>query len=45
MKKRIQVRGHYKCKEMPVILVYRVVDRKRIIRKMEGLEGGEALGC
>jgi hypothetical protein len=31
------------CKEMPVILVSRVVDKKRIIGKMEG-PGGEALG-
>jgi hypothetical protein len=32
------------CKEIPVILVNRVVDKKRIIGKMEGLEGGEAQG-
>jgi hypothetical protein len=32
------------CKEMPVIPVNRVVDQKRIIGKMEGLGGGEALG-
>jgi hypothetical protein len=25
------------CKEMPAILVYRVVDTKRILEKMEGL--------
>jgi hypothetical protein len=31
----------YSCKEMPVIPVDIVVDRKRIIRKMEG-RGGEA---
>jgi hypothetical protein len=30
------------CKEMPVIPVDRVVDKKRIIGKMEGLGGGEA---
>jgi hypothetical protein len=30
------------CKEMPVIPVNRAVDPKRIIRKMEGLGGGEA---
>jgi hypothetical protein len=30
------------CKEMPVILVYRAVDKKRIIGKMEGQGGGEA---
>jgi hypothetical protein len=29
---------------MPVILVDRVVDKKRIIRKMEGRGGGEAYG-
>jgi hypothetical protein len=28
------------CKEMPVILVDRVVDKKRIIGKMEGQGGG-----
>jgi hypothetical protein len=27
------------CKEMPVIPVNRVVDKKRIIRKMEGRGG------
>jgi hypothetical protein len=32
------------CKEMPVILVNRVVDPKRIIKKMEGQGGGEAQG-
>jgi hypothetical protein len=31
------------CKEMPVIPVDRVVDKKRIIQKMEG-RGGEAQG-
>jgi hypothetical protein len=31
-------------KEMPVILVDRVVDKKRIIGKMEGRGGGEAQG-
>jgi hypothetical protein len=37
-----EVRGHCMCKEMPVIPVNRMVDMKRIIRKMEGWEGGEA---
>jgi hypothetical protein len=32
------------CKEMPVIPVDRVADKKRIIRKMEGRGGGEAQG-
>jgi hypothetical protein len=32
------------CKEMPVMLVNRVVDRKIIIRKMESHSGGEAQG-
>jgi hypothetical protein len=33
------------CKEMPVILVNKVVDPKRIIgKKMEGQGGGEAQG-
>jgi hypothetical protein len=32
------------CKEMPVIPVNRVVDPKRIIRKMEGRGGVEAQG-
>jgi hypothetical protein len=32
------------CKEMPVIPVNKVVDPKRIIRKMEGRGGGEAQG-
>jgi hypothetical protein len=32
------------CKEMPVIPVDRVVDKKRIIRKIEGRVGGEAQG-
>jgi hypothetical protein len=32
------------CKEMPVILVNKVVDPKRIIGKMEGRGGGEAQG-
>jgi hypothetical protein len=32
------------CKEMPVILVNKVVDPKRIIRKMEGQGGGQAQG-
>jgi hypothetical protein len=31
-------------KEMPVILVNRVVDKKRIIGKMEGQGGGEVQG-
>jgi hypothetical protein len=30
------VRGHWMCKEMPVIPVNRVVDKKRIIGKNEG---------
>jgi hypothetical protein len=30
------------CKELRVILVNKVVDPKRIIRKMEGQGGGEA---
>jgi hypothetical protein len=32
------------CKEMPVIPVNRVEDKKRIIEKMEGRGGGEAQG-
>jgi hypothetical protein len=32
------------CKEMLVIPVDRVIDKKRIILKMEGQGGGEALG-
>jgi hypothetical protein len=32
------------CKEMPVIPINRVVDPKRIIKKMEGQGGGEAQG-
>jgi hypothetical protein len=32
------------CEEMAVILVDRVVDKKRIIGKMEGQGGGEAQG-
>jgi hypothetical protein len=32
------------CKETPLIPVYKVVDRKRIIGKMEGRGGGEAQG-
>jgi hypothetical protein len=32
------------CKEEPVIPVDRVVDKKRIIQKMEGPGGGEAQG-
>jgi hypothetical protein len=32
------------CKEMPVIPVNRVVDKKRIIGKMEGQGGGDAKG-
>jgi hypothetical protein len=32
------------CKKMPVILVNRVVDPKRIIGKMEGQGGGKAQG-
>jgi hypothetical protein len=32
------------CKEMPVIPVNRLVDKKRIIRKMDGRGGGEAQG-
>jgi hypothetical protein len=31
------------CKEKPVILVYKAVDKKSIIGKMEG-RGGEAQG-
>jgi hypothetical protein len=32
------------CKELPVILVNKVVNPKRIIKKMEGRGGGEAQG-
>jgi hypothetical protein len=32
------------CKEMPVILVNRAVDTKRIIGKLEGRGGGKAQG-
>jgi hypothetical protein len=32
------------CKELPVILVNKVVGPKRIIGKMEGQGGGEAQG-
>jgi hypothetical protein len=32
------------CEEMPVIPVNRVVETKRIIRKLEGRGGGEAQG-
>jgi hypothetical protein len=32
------------CKELPVIPVIRVVDKKRIIGKMEGQGGGKAQG-
>jgi hypothetical protein len=32
------------CKEMPVIPVSKVVDPKRIIKKMEGRREGEAQG-
>jgi hypothetical protein len=32
------------CKELPVVPVNRVVDKKRITRKMEGVEGGVARG-
>jgi hypothetical protein len=32
------------CKELPVIPVDRMVDKKRIIGKMEGRGGGEAQG-
>jgi hypothetical protein len=32
------------CVEMPVILVNKVVDPKRMIGKMEGQGGGEAQG-
>jgi hypothetical protein len=32
------------CKEIPVIPVNRLVDKKRRIEKMEGQGGGEALG-
>jgi hypothetical protein len=39
-----EVRGHCMCKEMPAILVDRVVDKKGIIGKMEGQGGGEAEG-
>jgi hypothetical protein len=33
---KCEVRGHCMCKEMLVIPVDRVVDKKRIIGKMEG---------
>jgi hypothetical protein len=33
------------CKEMPVIPVDRLIDKKRIIRKMEGGRGEEAQGA
>jgi hypothetical protein len=36
-----EVRGHYKCKEMPVIPVDRVVAKKRQIGKNGGLRGEE----
>jgi hypothetical protein len=39
-----EVRGHCKCKEMPVIPVNRVVDKEILIRKMEGQQGGEEQG-
>jgi hypothetical protein len=39
-----EVKGHCMCKEMPVIPVDRVVDKKRIVGKMEGTGGGEAQG-
>jgi hypothetical protein len=39
-----EVRGHCMCEEMPVILVDKVVDPKRTIRKVECWGGGEALG-
>jgi hypothetical protein len=39
-----EVRGHCTCKEMPVILVNRVVDKKRMIKKEEGQGRGEAQG-
>jgi hypothetical protein len=32
------------CKEMPVILISRVVNTKRVIGKLEGRGGGEARG-
>jgi hypothetical protein len=35
-----EVRGHGMCKEMPVILVDRVEDKKRIIGKMGRGRGG-----
>jgi hypothetical protein len=40
-----EVRGHCICKEMPVIPVNRVADKKRIIGKpWSGRGGGEAKG-
>jgi hypothetical protein len=36
------VRGHYMCQKMLVILVDKVVDKNRIIGKIEGQGGGEA---
>jgi hypothetical protein len=39
-----EVRDHCMCKEMPVIPINRVVDTKRMIRKMVGRRGGEAQG-
>jgi hypothetical protein len=32
------------CKEMPVIPVNKVVDRKELLEKMEGQGGGKAQG-
>jgi hypothetical protein len=39
-----EVRGHCMCKEVLVNPVDRVVDKKKIIGKMEGQGGGEAQG-
>jgi hypothetical protein len=39
-----EVRGYYKCKELPVILDNRIVDTKKNIVKMEGQERGNAQG-
>jgi hypothetical protein len=39
-----RMRDNCMCKEMPVIPVNRVVDKKRVIGKMEGRGGGEAQG-
>jgi hypothetical protein len=41
-----EIKGYFMCKEMPVIPVNRVVDKKRISRKYGGSTqgGGEAQG-